>query len=334
MSFPLRSGSLCVLSLKNGAAFNHVWNARIAVTNKQRWIHVALAPNHPSQTKGVVIMYGWLASSPSHIELYAKLYQRRGCTVVYDIASFSDAVLRNESKLSALASKSVLKAAHIIREVETAKGETMTQSNKFASNVPGILHYFSNGGAFVAERLRFLINDAKSSSAHLTKKERESLILVSDRLYEKGFEVADSAPADLNESAHYRAIESAVPNKFLQRIVKALTFISQSVVSKFIITHEELRSKFWSNMIENDLCMNQAFIYSTKDRITDAKMIDKLIEERKIRGINVISARFHDSDHVMHYKCHPKEYSKVLDEVTLASFERSNVNKKHWRTAS
>lgn len=331
MSVSVRISSLFVLGVKKGTAFNHAWNPRVIMPmkNKQRWIHVALAPNHPSQTKGVVIMYGWLGSSPSHVELYAKLYQKLGCTVVYDIASFSDAMLRNESKLTALASKSVLKAAHIIREVETVKGETSTKSNNLSSNVPVILHYFSNGGAFVAERLRFLINDAKSSSTHyLTNEQRESLIMISDRLYEKGFEVADSAPADLNESAQYRAIESAIPNKFLQSIVKALTFIAQSVASKFIITHEELRSKFWNNMIENDLCMNQAFIYSTKDQITDADMIDKLIEERKLRGINVISAKFNDSDHVMHFKYHPKEYSKVLDQVTRASFERSSVSKE------
>ena len=68
-------------------------------------------------------------------------------------------------------------------------------------------------------------------------------------------------------------------------------------------------------MIENDLCLRQAFIYSTKDHITDSEMIDRLIEKRKERGIDVMCLKFDDSDHVLHLRKHPKEYSQLLDHV-------------------
>ena len=298
----------------------------IGLSHHQRLIHVAPSPTHPSETKGVVIMYGWLGSKPSQVEKYAKLYQDRGCTVVYDIAPFKDAVVRNPESLDAVASRSAIKAADIIKEIETEKAKASPTNT--TEEIPVLLHYFSNGGAFVAERLRHLINEAKTQDVvqedncrkESDKDAKVSLKMISDRLYEKGYEVVDSAPADIHENLQKDVIESAISNQYLQIAVKKAAQIHQFIFNFFGMSHEKMRANFWNNMVENDLCLRQAFIYSANDRIADPKMIDQLVEARKTRGIDVISTRFEESDHVSHFRHYPEEYSNLVDQVIKAVF--------------
>ena len=324
-----------------------------------RLIHVASAPNHPSETEGVVIMYGWLGSKPSQVEKYAKLYQDRGCTVVYDIAPFKDAVLRNEESLSAVATRTAIKAAEIIKEIETEKtkmsatksqgrlqegdGRSSSEENK----VPVLLHYFSNGGAFVAERLACLIDEAKlqdsvveeNTTTSISNEEEEditksSLMMISDRLYERGYEVADSAPADIHKNLQRNVIESAIPNQLLQVSINAIAQIRQSFLNAFMISQEQVRAIFWNNMTQSDLCVRQAFIYSANDRIADPNMIDQLVEARRNRGIDVISARFEESEHVSHFRQYPEEYSELIDRVTKTVFQQEQSNQKSTASSS
>ena len=36
--------------------------------------------------KAIVILFGWLGSSPRHVQKYAKLYQDRKCSTIYGTA--------------------------------------------------------------------------------------------------------------------------------------------------------------------------------------------------------------------------------------------------------
>jgi hypothetical protein len=55
-------------------------------------------------------------------------------------------ITRNDAKLAAMVMDSVRKAVEIIRNVESAA----TDGGK---DIPVVLHYFSNGGAFIVENL-------------------------------------------------------------------------------------------------------------------------------------------------------------------------------------
>ena len=63
------------------------------------------------------------------------------------------------------------------------------------------------------------------------------------------------------------------------------------------------------------MCRRQLLLYSDKDELTDSKMIDALIEERKKLGIEVLYNNFKDSDHVSHYWDYPEKYKSLVAKV-------------------
>ena len=68
------------------------------------------------------------------------------CAVVYGTVDKPTIITRNDAKLAAMVMDSVRKAVEIIRNVESAA----TDGGK---DIPVVLHYFSNGGAFIVENL-------------------------------------------------------------------------------------------------------------------------------------------------------------------------------------
>jgi len=283
-----------------------------------------------SPANAVVIMYGWLGAKPKQVQKYADLYVQRGCIVVYGTASIQTIMLRHESTMTAAVKESIREAAKAIRRLETAMSNnndtthTSTPSVTPSSSlmVPVVLHYFSNGGAFLAEKLYQLIssNDQKKGFAAAgadNDNDNADLILVADRLAKRGFEVADSAPTFLHDDVYASALEQAIPNQpLLLGMSKSLLWLSL----KFnrMLGRESVQNEFWKNMITSNLCKRQAFIYSVADKLTDSKKIDELIETRKERGVEIISVRFDDSDHVLHMRKYPKEYGELLDKVIVA----------------
>lgn len=75
--------------------------------------------------------------------------------------------------------------AESARETSLNNGEVM---------IPIVLHYFSNGGAFMAETLDRIIKDSTTSGHVQDKKDSEDLTFLSKRLKTKGYEVLDSCP--------------------------------------------------------------------------------------------------------------------------------------------
>lgn len=283
-------------------------------------MNVILQPPNDDAIKAVVIMYGWLGSIEKHLKKYADLYTNhllQKCAVVYGTASTSTLIFRHDEELAAMAMDSVRKAAAIIRQIES--------SSSTKAIVPVVLHYFSNGGAFVAEKLGQMIQDAISAGGQIsTKKNKhdkgdaDDLKLIHERLNKKGFEVLDSSPAYLYESTYFRCIDMAVPSLPLRIIFKG--FISLSTVYKKIMAcanqQERVDVIFWQNMMESELCQRQAFVYSTADVLTDSHKLDEFINERQKRGIQVIVQKFDDSGHVLHLKEHPEEYKgNIVDYV-------------------
>mmetsp|Transcript_20778 Transcript_20778/g.31193 ORF Transcript_20778/g.31193 Transcript_20778/m.31193 type:complete len:304 (-) Transcript_20778:356-1267(-) len=286
--------------------------------DKQQMYGILYPTNHPTSTKGVVIIHGWMGSIPKHVRKYADLYTARDWAVVYGSSSLTTAAFRNTSKLDDAAIESVFKASEVLRKIEKAEGKKL----------PVILHYLSNGGAFVAESLAILTKEAKQrdeaeySRSTLDPEVKQELLFISDRLYEKGYEVVDSAPAYLHESALFDAIDHAMPNPYEKIFTKLLLLVWNVLrdITRTIQRKDTIEVEFWRNMIESDLCLRQIYIYSVKDNITDSTKIDELIEERKKfkPDRNIISAKFEDSDHVMHLRRYPKEYMVIVDQVVNA----------------
>jgi hypothetical protein len=296
------------------------------------------APDPSSATKAVVIMYGWLGAQPKHLQKYADMYvTQMSCTVIHGTASVTGVMLRDKNEMAAAVTESVQKAALVIREIEKA-GEDQESADRVSDNttssvrVPVIVHYFSNGGAYVAEQLENMIQKAKSggslaesdtssNSANSDNLIIDDLKLVANRLQQTGCEIADSAPVYMHVGSAMNAITTAVPSLPRQLFVKTL-FVSSVFLKRcasYIAREETEPVIFWNNMIKSELCPRQAFIYSSADELTDAAKLDDLIIMRKERGVKVTVLKFDDSNHVLHYRRHPKQYIDFVMQQIMNS---------------
>jgi hypothetical protein len=280
---------------------------------------------HAIDTKAVVILYGWVGATPRNLQKYAELYtnnEHYKCATIYGTASTPSLMTRYRPTLRAVVMESVRKAAATIREVEASSDkstrDTMTPT-RTKKEIPILLHYFSNGGTFLAVSLNELIKDAVSG--RIKEQDGEDLMLLNERLKRRGHEIVDSAPAYIYEATSYRVVDESVPNLPLKIMIKSLIFLSlqrDKLLSYFRGKDDGIYKVFWNDVLESDLCPRQAFVYSTIDHLTDSKKVDEYIEERKKRGIDVTAVlKFEDSGHVMHMRKHPKEYKEKLVDCVL-----------------
>lgn len=268
-------------------------------------------PEEPTNSKAVVILYGWFGALPKHLGKYAELYAKQlSCIAIHGTISNSAVLFRIESEIISAATESVQKAAKVIRELETKTGKRL----------PVIVHYFSNGGAYVFEYLEQVIQTSKTDEFDGSVEEKEDFKLVAERMKTEGCEIADSSPVYMHTSSALGAIDVAVPS-LPARITSKASFLYHVAKTNFAakLAKKDIDAvKFWKNMQNNALCTRQAFIYSTKDHLTDPEKLESLIDERKKRGGKVSVLKFDDSDHVMHLKKHPKEYVGFLIQMMSA----------------
>ena len=285
----------------------------------------------------VVILYGWLGAQPQHLQKYADMYANMNmntntntytnnllsCTVIHGTAPNSTILTRQSKELSAAATESVQKAATVIRKLE----EKMNNTDK----IPVIIHYFSNGGAYIAEHLERNIRMILTDENKATASDDEIILnndiieddyrLVADRLQQArgSCEIADSAPAYMHMSSGLRAIEANKAPLPIQFVLKAMFLVNifyGTVIS--FVTNQDLESvKFWENMEQSSmLCNRQAFIYSTKDVLTDPEKLEEFIDARRKRSnLEVSVLKFDDTEHVLHYRKHPKKYIDFLVQI-------------------
>ena len=287
-------------------------------------IEVITPPTASSETKAVVLMFGWFGSEKKHVRKYADLYIHRKCAVVYGITPPLSVVFGHKPSFRKLAIESVGEVCKLVRQVEEEKRTHTNQQEKGRSlekseekSLPIVVHSFSNGGAFVTTALASMIKELKEQTEEEESQDKIDLRFFSDRIKSNGFEVFDSAPAYLYPEKLHQVIESAIQNVPAQVISKGLLVVGKGLtqLSDLLRKKEPYPIQFWNDVIEGDMCKRQAFLYSTKDMLTDFSKVEELIQIRKSRGFEVIALNFKDSDHVQHWRKYPKEYENVLEEV-------------------
>ena len=287
-------------------------------------IEVITPPTASSETKAVVLMFGWFGSEKKHVRKYANLYIHRKCAVVYGITPPLSVVFDHKPTFRKLAIESVGEVCKLVRQVEEEKRIHTIQQEKGRSletseekPLPIVVHSFSNGGAFVTTVLASMIKELKEQTEEEESQDKIDLRFFSDRIKSNGFEVFDSAPAYLYPEKLHQVIESAIQNVPAQVISKGLLVVGKGLtqLSDLLRKKEPYPIQFWNDVIEGDMCKRQAFLYSTKDMLTDFSKVEELIQIRKSRGFEVIALNFKDSDHVQHWRKYPKEYENVLEKV-------------------
>lgn len=254
--------------------------------------------------RAVVLLLGWWGANPRHLAKYAQIYHSQDCLTIEAIADKYSILTHHDDTLD----QCVLDAVH----------ETAAVLRKLDGQVPIITHAFSNGGAYLVERLEILIQQARS-----TDKNRD-LLLVAERLQGQLF---DSAPAYPSSQSAIKAMPGVFASTFLRTLI-ALLFAIQAVyhwIRANIFKRPVDGLVFWKHMTQSKICRKQAFIYSSADDITNVERLEELIESRRKVNKETFVHRFDDSLHVQHLRQHPEKYQMIvkhfLDNVTAVKSE-------------
>lgn len=268
------------------------------MSNSSHSFHFDGITTGKEQSKAVVVLLGWWGANIKNLSKYAELYRQRNCLTVQAIAQDFAVLTHNNRLLDECALVVASQTAKILRKLGDDK-------------VPVIFHAFSNGGAYLVERLEFLVHEAREGRNH--GEGNADLLLLGERL--QG-EIFDSAPAYPSATSAVKAMSSVFSNSVVLRALLSLLVTLHGMYDYIlhnVFGYADLRKQFFKNMANSRICLKQAFIYSTADDITDFVRLKELIETRKQICDDVLVTQFDDSLHVQHLRMHPAAYNQVVD---------------------
>lgn len=200
------------------------------------------------------------------------------------------------------------------------------------SDLPVILHVFSGAGCIMLERMEGLILFGKQiADMGMASEEAADLVFLGEAI-KRGGEVFDSSPAYLDIFTGMKAVGAGVSNPFL-RVLIQLFFLMVGLYHHFanLITGKMDRSEeHWSMLKNSDVANRQAYIYSTKDELTDCDRVKEMIRYRRNRPDAIITTKeLTDSDHCSHLLSHPREYKTFVDEFLSSLSKGSDTDEKY-----
>jgi len=246
--------------------------------------------------KAIVLLFGWLGASIRHINKYSQIYNDWGCFTITGVADSIAIMTGNTKALNKFALEAAATAAKLMR----ASG---------ATNIPVIVHVFSNGGTFVLERLECLIASAEPGSD----------VAVVGHGIKLGGQVFDSAPAYLHWRTGLKVVATAVPNLLIRWIIQLLflAYIFWEAFLSMVLCRPDRPTQFWNHMKDSRVARRQVvYIYSTTDELTDPIKLQELIEYRAKKGFDIQPLKLTDTNHVQHLRSHPKKYVGAIDSVS------------------
>jgi hypothetical protein len=266
--------------------------------------------------RAVVLVLGFGGAQPRHMEKYAQLYNRKGCSTVSGTAP-NRSLFIDPTGIDAIALDAVREVATILREDAAAYPNASPERA-----TPVVMHVMSNGGAFVVSRIGQMLTAPIDSS---TPGARGDLELFCTRL-KAGCQIFDSAPCYLDGRSCFNVIKNLIPNPIVgipMAILFAFLMYVHNAISR-IIGKATFGVLFWNALIEDTTCDLQAFLYSCNDDIADSMKIEDFVRERRERGVKVMTKHFADSSHVQHQRLHGKEYSDFIETVLTRMEEGGN----------
>lgn len=266
------------------------------MTSSRHSVHVDAfddASTRPTpQPRAVVLLFGWWGAVPRHLGKYGELYQAENCLTVQVVADKYAIMTNNTASMDECVQEAVEHVAAMLRSIE--------------NEIPVIVHCFSNGGAYLVKRLEILIQQARKQPYG-----NDDLILVGDRL---NGELFDSAPAYPSRRAGTRAMKDVFRGAFLRSIIYVLFSLNALMdwIAHHVFKRPIMPIEFWEHMTQSKACLNQAFVYSAADDITNVQKLDELVEARRKINHHTLVERFDDSLHVQHLRKHPDAYQKLV----------------------
>lgn len=182
-----------------------------------------------------------------------------------------------------------------IRRTAREVWETLISLGSVVAALDLWLYYFSNGGAYVHDGILPLLED------HVQKK--NSNIKLKGILF-------DSAPTYWTSTSFTRGMNNGKDN---------CLFHIFSMILVQLTSGTGVKDAMWNDLVAADLKVPELYIYSLDDSVTPSNKLREFAESRKEAGVNVTVVEFEGSDHVMHFRNYPKEYSNAIEEFLLSS---------------
>ena len=299
-------------------------------------------------SRPLVVLAGWLGSQPKHLKPYEQLYQRLGFQTIQVIASPPALIQHSQSRRAVTQIKipksgwpsssslsddvSTHKSIDRDASVQDVAWHVLAEIEKQQS-CGWIFHGFSNGGAFIWEQIRVIMNHYKKLQQQQPEQSELSSLSSSDgtrqrleHLESQILGVAfDSAPCWFGfKPSPFRSLLNYCS---WQDKLKLMVRVGPSVFSDE--PPEELiwRSHQYFDHIQNDtLDVPQLFINSKDDPLASYRHIEKLVQERKQRQSKpVFQKTWEKSTHCAHLKSFPKEYQEEVEVFSAACLLRSKL---------
>ena len=279
-------------------------------------------------TKPLIILLGWLGSTPRTLNRYAQLYDRLGCQVIIRILPPVMVINASTTPLSPLPrdinrllSHSMTSTSRPSRDASYKPYNTTDAAVDILQEITDrghphfIIHNFSNGGCFLYEKICQIL---AYKLPVVEEKDNRSHDININPLKEKLIGVVfDSSPA----AYHTRLdiLDSAIMHvPIVERLQLKLQMLSQQWIRGKEMTFETIKRRsndYWNTLMCDTWDIPQLYIYSKVDNLTDWEELEKLIIHRRGHfGEHMIhSLRFEDSLHCCHLLRYPTEYKGATE---------------------
>jgi Eukaryotic protein of unknown function (DUF829) len=255
--------------------------------------------------RAVAIVLGHLGCSAESLAEYGRWYEDRNCTV---ITAGSPVVrfLLNWNLRST--------ACEILDQAAAAMQDT-------SSDVPLVIHSFSNGGAFLLEEMEQQLRHEKEQKANSADRYE----LLASRL-KNGYQFFDSCPCYIRPIWDTKYYSTSFPHpqwsKYSRILYTMVSSLSLTLWCTFTLSWHRPH-QFWSRMQQSDVCSYQFFVYTTTDLLSDAASTDRFISNRRAQNVECTVYRYDDSDHCRLNRDHPEAYGRAIDKALMDAIRRS-----------
>lgn len=259
--------------------------------------------------KLIVVLAGWLGCTQRILGKYADMYESLGYSTISIIAPpfvVVEASMEEESRSMQKLAKELLH-------------RLASQENERRINV--VFHSFSNGGCFLYEQLRIILQ--KIGGIVVMKGSRRAvLISIIGAIF-------DSCPAYYSgDQSDTEGLKRAM--KYTSNFYQCSFWFQSLFRTSFQNKKNIDRAKtYWNRMRNNCSLVPELYCYSDVDDLAPPTKLLKLIEFRKKANPHVLSVLFEHSSHCCHLFTQPYMYSLVVSSFVDLCKERSTHQVGH-----
>lgn len=233
----------------------------------------------------VVVILGWNGAKDKHLANYSDIFTQRNYGTVRVTANPFDTFCRLDTKVK----ENSIQVLKILDGMDCQRR-------------PVIFYAFSLGGGAVFYHMMQALTDPESK-------------------YFNKFKIAgtifDSFPLRLDISGKTRLLKSVTDNMG-NPVLKTVVWYGVGIIVEVAIRLSKVMPRFMDDMKSSPWRCKQLVLYSKADKYTPHEDVTGYINARRKRGVDVVSKCWENSAHVCHFKEHPDEYLKLVDDFMIS----------------